>query len=1079
MKKLIAFSKKILIIYLIFYIALSSMTSCFARKYDDKCGEYVSQYARDFIEKYCTPASKTHYDASTIYPHWSQGEFKGDFYACCTTGVYYMYKNALGVDIYELDYSAMSDTAISQMSSSNNWIQITSAADLKPGDIVINNHHTEMYIGNGENANFGNDPNSGKIAGGPRYGSDFTHAFRPNFDVNPTGTVPIEEGEIEEENLSIYDENGFIYSGVAKIEGYKNSAPLGKWIISMLTEILDYLLGILTLSVRIVIVGWTAIIEGWISDLVNAITGVNNERVDDWGKDPEEFDEIDEEAAEENQENRQESQATGSMGDPDYISEGVQAIADMGGSIQLNKTQEAKVTVENMVYNKIPILDVNFFNFESAGGAVVNEDGIVYIIKENVAMWYYIFRILAIIVMLVMLLYLGVRMALTTVSEKKAVYKEMLLSWIAAFILVFVVNYIMYFILSANEVFINWIIPRYEDGTEVSLYESVRSKAYEIKFSTGFTGLIMYIILIYYSIRFAIVYFKRFLTIMILALMSPFVAISYGFEKINKKGKGKAEVFGNWLKDFSYTVAIQSMHALIYTVFIGIVLKLTQSSIVGIFLAFMFLNMMIKVDPLLRRIFGFGKGKNATHLSVPPIYAHVKAAKGFAKTVKPIVAKHGNYLGRELNKTASKVGNKIGYARDSINRSIDDITRQTVSKTEYEQMQTKKKAQEQKSKERKEKLAKLGEAAKVGGKVGLNGALAVAKGALVVPIGIVEPQLGIEILSSATKSKDKAVKLIESAKKDKLLPKTLEGVYLYNGLKSNKNKIKTNNKETNNQSKQATDILRTKVNINNMQLAVGNTSIDDVLVNKGMNKATAYADILSKARVKEREIQQQYTQLIGSIDNQISEMNKLNPEFARRLKEKKTIELEKQAKALYDPLTEKDIEKAMESYKNKVPNFKMDGEMLTKADIDGITKEINTVLESKEDSIQLGEQFKERLKEELEKSIKDKKEETTDRHKRSQEENIDDKNNPYSESNRNAPKQNDNSSGESSVEKLVKNIQNASKGTESKTTTTMSKDTIDFAKKLEELEKLSQEASTITGEDLYDLDNIFERLEQL
>ena len=49
--------------------------------------------------------------------------------------------------------------------------------------------------------------------------------------------------------------------GVASIESYESSTPLGKWIINMLSEILDYLIGILTLGIRVVIVGWTAIIE--------------------------------------------------------------------------------------------------------------------------------------------------------------------------------------------------------------------------------------------------------------------------------------------------------------------------------------------------------------------------------------------------------------------------------------------------------------------------------------------------------------------------------------------------------------------------------------------------------------------------------------------------------------------------------------------------------------------------------------------------------------------------------------------------------------------------------------------------
>ena len=216
MKQIRLVLKKVLIVYVIIFIMLSSMSSCFARKYDAQCGEYVSKYARDFIAKYCDN-KPTVYDNSTIYAFFTGGSLgQGVFHACCSTGVHLMYKEALGVDIYELDFDGLCRTARPQMLSSSNWQEV-SAGDIKPGDIVISDTHTELYVGNNENANFGNSPNSGTICDGPRLGTSFTNAFRPTFDVNPTGMVG---SDAEEENLSIYDENGFIYSGVACLQRY-------------------------------------------------------------------------------------------------------------------------------------------------------------------------------------------------------------------------------------------------------------------------------------------------------------------------------------------------------------------------------------------------------------------------------------------------------------------------------------------------------------------------------------------------------------------------------------------------------------------------------------------------------------------------------------------------------------------------------------------------------------------------------------------------------------------------------------------------------------------------------------------
>ncbi len=542
MKQIKLVLKRILIIYVIIFVTLSSMSSCLARGYDDKCGEFLVEKTKEFIQKY---QSVSYYLAEQEVT-WTGGELgKGDLYVCCTSGVKYMYELYLGVNLYDLGYSALSDDNLNP--PSQYWDKIP-VSEAKPGDILVRAGHVEMATtaGAGEHANFGST--SAHACNVHSYGDTFTTAIRlkNTVQVNPTGSVALDE--IEDENLNIYDENGFIYTGVAKIEGYKGSVPFGKWILKSLLQILDYLIGILTYATRAVIVGWTAIFERFFMDgLVNAITGVTNKRDDEWQQDPNSIDDIDKEAEEKakaDNETKEQPQASGDENDAnDYVSEGMQRIADIGGNIQLTTSSEADVTVENIVYNKIPILDANFFNFESAGGAVVDENGIVYIIKENVAIWYYVFRTMAILIMLIILLYLGIRMAITTVAEKKAVYKQMLVSWIAGFILVFTIHYIMYFIISVNETFISWIVPKYEEGTELSLYESVRTKAYSLKATTGTAGLVMYAVLVYYSIRFLLLYFKRYLTIMILAIISPFVSVSYAVQKINKKRKRRRDVW--------------------------------------------------------------------------------------------------------------------------------------------------------------------------------------------------------------------------------------------------------------------------------------------------------------------------------------------------------------------------------------------------------------------------------------------------------------------------------------------------------------------------------------------------------
>lgn len=1130
MKKVKSALKKLIVIYLIVYITLSSMTSCFARGYDKQCGEYASQWARDYVEKYAAQSSYTQSNLGFLNGNaickWSGGrDGDGTFYGCCTCFVHWVYYNALGIDLYEYGFSPSSTTAYNDLKGGNQYFDDVSSEELQAGDILLVKGHAELYAGDGQHANFGGTPMNvhnacSRMTPGKSSENAIAVRLKNSVDVTPAGTLAF--GDVEEENLSIYDENGFIYSGVAKIQGYKGSQPFGKWIISMLTEILDYLIGILTLGIRIVVVGWTAIVEGLINNLVNAVTGVTGERVDNWEKDPNTIDEIDREAQGETVETG--SQATGQPGDDDYISEGVQGVADIGGNIQLNVSSKANVTVENIVYNKIPILDINFFNFDSAGRAVVEENGIIHIIKTNVAMWYYIFRVIAIILMLLILIYLGIQIALTSATEKKATYKEMLVSWVAGFIIIFAISYIMFAIIYLNETFISWVIPRYENGAEISLYESVRTKAYELKATSGFAGLVMYIILIYYAIRFLLVYFKRYLTVTILALLSPFVGVAYALEKVNKKGRGRGEILSNMMKDFTYSVTLQSVHALIYTIFIQIVLKLTETSLVGIFISFIFLHFMIKMDPIWRKVFGFSAGSNTAKLSVDELAPKVALIKGVGKSTVSKARKYGNFVGKHVG---GPVYNNVGKLASRISNSISESVHAEAERLGIEDKEKTEKERKKEEEEKRKTREQLKESAKVAASFGKNALLGGLAAAAAIPIMIVEPKLGIELLASAVSSKERIIKTIEGARKKGLLPKTaqkgktfkLKGVRAKNGKAFNKllnrfnglgikfklkqpigesDPSKNNAPKGKNSPKINTETRRrllTRINIGNLKFASGGKRLEDILdEDDGEDKATAYSRILEEARNVEQQLEDAYREAIGKIDDELAEAQGIDPEFLKVLQAKKAKELSRAASILSKPLSEKDIYMAVQNYKSNVPTFNNDLERISERDIEGIAKEVNSILEAKGQEIQMSKEFIEKVKKEITDSRRREQESKVinvagqDMTPRAEDQSIkerkrtlatNDSINPMSSQKQEDSKPPENIDPKDSIERLVKNIQNASKGTDSKTSQVVPRATIKFAKNLEQLQSLSREAAGITGEELYSLEEILKRLEQL
>ena len=770
MRKLRLLLKKFLIIYVVIFLGLSSLSQCDARLYDAECGKFVSEQSIQYVDKYGNCSNI--YDNSCIPAYWSGGtDGSGTFHVCCSTWVQYMYQKFLGVDITKDEAGGISmycPSAWGKFSGgdTDKVKVIKSASQLEPGDMLLKEGHMELFVGDGKTTNGGHGGNHtvvhGSLSSWP-VGSGAVGLRLQGVDVNPSGSVPL--ADLEEEDLNIYDSNGFIYTGVPTLSGYKNSPPFSKWIIKMLKEIVDYLIGILTFGIRVVIVGWTAIVERvFIDGIVNAVTGVTDDRVDDWKAiDPDEQETLPGTTTSPSPTTTEETQPIGSEGDANYVSAGVVDVGNVGGKIDLNPSSEANITVENIVYNKVPILDVNFFNFESAGGAVVDKDGIIYLLKSNVAMWYYIFEIMAVVMMLAVLIYCGIRMALSTVAEKKAVYKRMLVDWLVGFFLVVAVAFIIYFVIDLNETFISWVIPKHEDGSEILVYETIRSKAYELKASTGFTGMILYIIMVYYAIRFLVVYFKRYLTAMILALMGPFMAVSYAIEKVNKGGRGGAKKFGDWLRDFVYTIIMQSMHALIYTIFIVTILKLTEVSLAGMLISFIFMGFMLKVDPIFRNIFGLTGGKNVGKLTVGDGWGSkvTNTAAAGAVFVKDVAKGYGNFAGKAIKPVGAamdKLGNKLNEVTENISRERALETGMTPEEYE-EQREAREREKEEKRKKREKRVGEVIDGIKIAGGTAKTFAL----GALVLPMFIADQKFGTLILTQTIKTGQNTKKLIADA----------------------------------------------------------------------------------------------------------------------------------------------------------------------------------------------------------------------------------------------------------------------------------------------------------------------------
>ena len=94
-------------------------------------------------------------------------------------------------------------------------------------------------------------------------------------------------------------------------------------------------------------------------------------------------------------------------------------------------------TVDRAVFNKIGLFNVNYFAYTEEGSSynvgdkcTVTADPNNIEIKNSISSIYYICRVIALVVGLLVLIYIGIRMAISTVASDQAQYKKMLISWI-------------------------------------------------------------------------------------------------------------------------------------------------------------------------------------------------------------------------------------------------------------------------------------------------------------------------------------------------------------------------------------------------------------------------------------------------------------------------------------------------------------------------------------------------------------------------------------------------------------------------------------------------------------------------
>ena len=285
----------------------------------------------------------------------------------------------------------------------------------------------------------------------------------------------------------------------------------------------------------------------------------------------------------------------------------------------------------------------------SEGAPALNDTA--FTLKPTIAKWYYALRTLAIVVMLLILVYIGIRIMTSSIASEKSKYKNMLVDWVVAFCLIFIMHYIMVFANNINDSLIKIFDSVAEsrgftaviDDEDGSLWKKLNEKDgiqldpsmrindphtgkenAAIEWQTNLMGAfriwaaqnakevegliyvgygLCFLIMVFYTIFFLATYLKRLIYLAFLTIMAPLVAMTYPIDKLND---GRAQAFDMWLKEYIFNLLLQPVHLLLYVVLISSAYELVASNVIYALVAIGFL---MPAEKLIRKFFGFEKAQ--------------------------------------------------------------------------------------------------------------------------------------------------------------------------------------------------------------------------------------------------------------------------------------------------------------------------------------------------------------------------------------------------------------------------------------------------------------------------------------
>ena len=233
-----------------------------------------------------------------------------------------------------------------------------------------------------------------------------------------------------------------------------------------------------------------------------------------------------------------------------------------------------------------------------------------YTLQKTISKWYKALRLFSLVGLLSVLVYVGIRIIISSTGQEKAKYKKMIMDWLIAVCILFVLQYIMAFTMTMVEQIIsifttNIIGP----GGEDILMTNIRQRIGDGEaLSPVFGDLIMYLVLVIYTATFTIHYLKRFVYLAFFTIIAPLIALTYPLDKIKD---GQAQAFSMWLREYVFNALIPVVHIILYSIFVGSAMDFAEKNPLY---AIVCIGFLIPAEKFIRKMFGFDKASTVSQI---------------------------------------------------------------------------------------------------------------------------------------------------------------------------------------------------------------------------------------------------------------------------------------------------------------------------------------------------------------------------------------------------------------------------------------------------------------------------------